>query len=68
MAEGLSQYIGIKVANQSWQKGQEMAASLQVLFECHTLPRSGSPVPNCQRLGIQEGKEVVLDVVLCRSG
>ncbi len=39
-----------------------MAATLQVLFECHTLPHSGSPLPICQRLGIQEGKAVIRDI------
>ena len=41
-----------------------MAATLQVLFECHTLPHPGSPQPICQRLGIQEGKAVVQDIPL----
>jgi hypothetical protein len=39
-----------------------MAATLQVLFECHSLPRAGVPLAVCQRLGIQEGKEVIQDI------
>ncbi len=39
-----------------------MAATLQVQFECHTLPHSASSLPHCQRLGIQEGKVVILDI------
>ena len=39
-----------------------MTATLQVVFDCHTLPKPGVPMPICQRLGIQEGKEVVQDV------
>lgn len=39
-----------------------MATTLQVLFECHTFPHPGSPRPICQRLGIQEGKEVTQDI------
>ncbi|MBE0696631.1 MAG: hypothetical protein IH586_06880 [Anaerolineaceae bacterium] len=35
---------------------------LQIQFECHRLPRSGAPQASCQRLGIQEGKEVVQDI------
>ena len=39
-----------------------MVKTLQVIFVCHTLPHSGSTLPTCKRLGIQEGKEVVQDV------
>jgi hypothetical protein len=39
-----------------------MAAALKVVFECHTLPQSGSPSPTCQRLGIQQGNDVVEDI------
>ena len=39
-----------------------MTATLHCLFECHTLPRGGSPSPGYQRLGIQEGNEVVQDI------
>jgi hypothetical protein len=36
--------------------------TLQVLFECHSLPAAGAPQPVCQRLGIQAGKEVLQDI------
>ncbi len=39
-----------------------MIATLQVQFECHTLPSSASLPPLCHRLGIQEGKEVIEDI------
>ena len=39
-----------------------MVATLQCLLECHTLPRGGPALAGCQRLGIQEGNEVVQDI------
>ena len=39
-----------------------MPATLQVVFECYCLPHPVSHLPTCQRLGIQEEKEVVQDV------
>jgi hypothetical protein len=39
-----------------------MLTTLQAVFVCHSLPNSPSHLPTCQRLGIQEGKEVVQDV------
>ena len=49
-------------ALRSLPREKAMAVTLQVQFECHTLPHSASPLPLCQRLGIQEGKEVIQDV------
>ena len=39
-----------------------MTATLQGLLVCHTLPEAGVPKAESQRLGIQEGKEVLQDV------
>jgi hypothetical protein len=39
-----------------------MTNTLQVVFECHSLPLIGAALPGCRRLGIQEAKIVVQDV------